>query len=106
MLHTMDKAASSSDAEFLTNPTYQIDAALPLQLNYCCKNTLLDKSDQRLRFLDEYHPQKPLRACTLYHVNFADIFGRPGPRTFQLFVSSSTFAQTKGAVHKYRSEEH
>src|ERR1035441_5976366 len=45
MLHTMDKAASSSDAEFLTNPTYQIDAALPLQLNYCCKTTLLDKSD-------------------------------------------------------------
>ena len=41
----MDKAASSSDAEFLTNPTYQIDAALPLQLNYCCKTTLLDKSD-------------------------------------------------------------
>ena len=35
MLHTVDKAVSSSDGKVLANPTYQIDAALPLYLTYC-----------------------------------------------------------------------
>jgi hypothetical protein len=37
MLHTVDKAAPSSDGESLTNRTYQIDAALPLYRTYCSK---------------------------------------------------------------------
>ena len=37
MLDTVDKAASSSDGEFLTNPTYQIDAAVPRDRTYCEK---------------------------------------------------------------------
>jgi hypothetical protein len=35
ILHTVDKAASSSDGEFLTNLTYQINAALPLYRTNC-----------------------------------------------------------------------
>jgi len=39
MLHTMDKAASSSDGQVFANPTYQNDAASPsihlFQRNSC-----------------------------------------------------------------------
>jgi hypothetical protein len=37
MLHTVDKAVSSSDGKVLANPTYQNDAALPLYRTYFWK---------------------------------------------------------------------
>ena len=45
MLHTVDKAVSSSDGQGFANPADQNDAALPLRRTYPLKTPVLDKSE-------------------------------------------------------------